>query len=289
MSRSICLALAIGAIAVATAALAQDVPASQPAATASEPPWPPAEVDGNTERLIEQMNAAAASQPASAPAAAPMPAPPAQTTPPVYPSGYPPGYVPRPVPALSPVPDPVRHARAFAVVGAQVPLSLAWSAAAAGTSLVATSFLLAATGLPLLPFGLAIASTPLLVSLAGSALSSLATVGLLPLVDLIFSAPPVPDNALLTTALIAGAYAALIGIVAGVPLSVPALFAAARVNESAEASTVMTYALVAALIPLAAAPMAQLEAANEGGYQADLPLWCWYAMQICSVGTYFLW
>ncbi|MBN2361877.1 MAG: hypothetical protein JXR83_20670, partial [Deltaproteobacteria bacterium] len=110
-----------------------------------------------------------------------------------------------------------------------------------------------------------------------------------PLVDGLFKAPPVPEDALLTTALIAGAYAALIGIVAGVPLTIPTLFAAAHASEESETTALMTYALVAALIPLAAAPMAQLEAANQGGYQAELPLWCWYAMQICSVGSYYIW
>lgn len=301
---AVLIPLAIGSAATASGQTSAAAPESAPAS--SEPPWPPPPVDENTTRLIEQMNAAA-SQPASAPVTEtapvapqytqPLPPQPQQqpaTTPPAgyppsYPPGYAPGYAPPHAPVPAPVPDPVRHARAFAVVGAQFPLALAWSTAAAATSLIATSFLLAAPTLPLLPLGLAIAATPFFVSLAGSAISSLATVGLLPLVDLIFKAPPVPDNALLTTALIAGAYAALIGIVAGVPLSIPPLFAAARVSTGAEASTIMTYALVAALIPLAAAPMAQLEAANEGGYQADLPLWCWYAMQICSVGTYYLW
>jgi hypothetical protein len=288
---------------------AQDGAAPPGAAEASsfpaEPPFPPPPIAGEAPVPVDDSAPVAASTapaateetgaPAAAdgdalqaprrpPAASPAPAAPVPGPRFVQPPPLPPSAAP-PQPAPRPVRDDVQHARGIGLMLLQFPTGALWGAAVAGTGLVAASALLAAPNMVLFPLGGLLAAAPLLVSLAGGGVAVLVNLGTAAVVDLL-SGHPAPDGTAGKLALWSGLYAGLVAVVTGLPLAIPVALAASGVFSDDQVGNVLAYALVASVIPLAVAPMAMLEAANEAGYSADLPAWCWHAMSICSFGTY---
>ncbi|MFH1808670.1 MAG: hypothetical protein ABIJ09_07990 [Pseudomonadota bacterium] len=296
--------IVVGALALVLAplrpALAQDstTPASvAPASLPDEPPFPPPALEGEAPLLADEP-APATSQMDAPPAAVPVP-PPAdekagnQAAPRRPPAARNPTFVqPPPLPPApdqprpaGPVPDDVKHARGIALMMMQIPIGALWGAAVAGTGFFAASALLAAPGLTLFPAGGLLAIAPLAVSIAGGGVAVLVNLGTAVVVDML-SGHAAPEGTTGKLLLWSSLYAGMVAVVAGLPLAIPVALAASGVFSNAEVSNVLAYTLVAALIPVAVAPMAMLEAANEAGYQSDLPAWCWHAMSICSLGTY---
>jgi len=174
-------------------------------------------------------------------------------------------------------------------MAAQIPVAVAWGTAAGAASYLSASVLLSAPGLAMGPFGVPLIAAPMLAALAGAGVSVLTNVVVLPGADALFDAPEVADGTLAKTALWSALYAGIIAAVMGIPLTLPPLFAASGLSDAPEISTMLGYAMVAAAVPIAVAPLASLEAANDGGYRADLPVWCWHALRICSLGYVAVW